>query len=144
MGPISSLFLILLGALTIFPVLKAKKTPGVDMVETMIPYQKGLGAFAALVGGVCIIFDLFSVTELFHSPVFWLAKIAGDLLLLAMGILLGYEVIQQNVLKDKEELSQKADEILERLQQKKVMLGYAGIGFGAVALILQFFRGGGM
>lgn len=140
MGVLSSLFLILLGMLVIFPVLKAKKSPGVDVVESMIPYQKGLGAFAALVGVVCLLFDIISVGELFVAPVFWLAKVAGDLLLLGLGGLLGYEVIQQNVLKNNKKAEDKAADIMKRLQQKKMVLGYTGIAFGAVGLILMLFR----
>lgn len=140
LGPVTSLFLILLGALIIFPVLKAKQSPGVDMVETMLPYQKGLGAFAALVGAVCLLFDLISVAELFHAPVFWLTKIASDFLLLGLGVLLGYEVIQQSVFKENKDVSAKAEEVLARLQQRKMMLGYTGIGFGIVSLVLVLFR----
>jgi len=140
MGVVSSLFLIMLGLLVIYPVLKAQKSAAVDVVESIQPYQKGLGAFAAVVGAICLILDLVHINELFHAPLFWMAKVAGDLLLVGLGGLLGYEVLQKNLLQKNAELEGKAQDVLAKLQQRKTQLGYVGIGFGFVALILSVFR----
>ena len=87
-----------------------------------------------------IIFDLIHVQELFYAPVFWSARLLGDFLLLGLGMLLGYEVLQANLLKDNEKLASKAAEVLVRLQQRKTQLGYSGIAFGVVALVLALFQ----
>ncbi|MEI8258516.1 MAG: hypothetical protein WCJ30_22820, partial [Deltaproteobacteria bacterium] len=90
MGLVYGLWLAVLGILGAASLIVAKKPNAKELIDKLTPYQGWIGAVSALVGVWEVINAVLTMgSVLAHWPVLWFTLLAGAILKVCLGLLLG-------------------------------------------------------
>ncbi len=125
---------IALGAFILAPRFLGENEDAAAALEKVTPFQGIIGlivvvfallAFGSLIGAISM-YDLFRIS---------LMLTIFDIL--ALGFVLGYGLISEQVLSKSENASTKGTELNDRLQPRQELLGMAAIGLAVLTIILR-------
>ncbi len=125
---------IVLGTFILAPRFLSENEDAVAVLEKISPFQGIIGlivvvfallAFGSLIGAISM-YDLFRIS---------LMLTIFDIL--ALGFVLGYGLISEQVLSKSENASTKGTELNDRLQPRQELLGTAAIGLAVLTIILR-------
>jgi hypothetical protein len=140
MGFVNGLVLIVLGALCI-PALVAQKSPNAkELLDKVVPFQ-GIIGFVAFIWGVWVIIQC--VLGLgwigWYFPlglIRWITYLVNGVILLCGGAILGWGLIQKNLLaKASDNVKAKAEESFAKLVAFQPKIGIASIIFGVWVIV---------
>lgn len=138
MGIFGGIALIVLGALCI-PSLIAQKSPDAkELLDKVTPFQGWIGLGACAVGVWGIIGTITTIGWLTSWPLWWITRLAGSVLNLGVGFLLGFGMIQKFALANApEEAKAKAEEAHMKLVGVQVPLGFASLIAGVWVILYE-------
>ncbi len=128
--------LIVLGLLAIPSLVLAKKPDAKPILDKIEPYQGWFGLIAAVWGLFNLIRLLMYIQGLTVVPLLWLSMLAACLLMVLLGFLLGYSVLNKILLSKNEEAKEKGEQVLAKIKPFQEKLGLAGIAFGVYLIII--------
>lgn len=137
MGIAAAVFVALLGVLAPYPALEPRLPRLRDMIGPLVAYQSGIGVVAVLLGAMSVALKLLDMGQLRWAPLFWLLDLVAGLLVLALGLLLGHDLLAASLFKNSAAAQDKAAALRNRLSPHQVRLGYTGILMGAVITLLH-------
>ena len=140
MGFVNGIVLIILGALCI-PALIAQKSPNAkELLDKVVPYQ-GIVGFVAFIWGIWVIIQcligLGWIGWFFPLGLIrWVTYLANGILLLCGGAILGWGLIQKNLLaKASDKVKEKAEESFTKLVAFQSKIGIGAIILGLWVII---------
>ena len=140
MGIVNGLVLVILGALCI-PSLVAQKSPNAkELLDKVVPFQ-GIVGFVAFIWGIwviiqCIIGLRWIGLYFPRGVIRWLTYLVNGALLLCGGAILGWGLIQKNLLaKAPDNVKAKAEESFAKLVAFQPKIGITAIIFGLWVII---------
>ncbi len=136
MGLIGGIVLIVCGLLCV-PALLAKKSPqAAEQLKKLAPFQGWIGFIVAIWGLWGVVNAILTLGWLGTWPLWWVTNLAGNVLSLVLGIILGYGLIQQFALsKASDEVKAKAEAAFQKLTAMQSNLGIIGIIVGLWVLL---------
>ncbi len=129
-------WLIVLGVLGASNLIIARKPDAKELIAKVAPYQGWMGAVSALWGVWGLISAIINISMLTSSPIWWATWVATDVLLVALGLLLGIGTLKTFI--KQPQAVEKMDMLVARLAPKQGVLGLVGIGLGAWCLVASF------
>lgn len=138
MGILNGIILLVLGGLCL-PSLVAKKSPKAkELLDKITPYQGMLGLVVFCWGTWGIISSVLSLSWLGTWPLWWVTRLAGNVLNFAGGLILGFGMIQKMVLSRLPESAQgKAIELREKLVGFQSTIGIAALITGVWVIVYE-------
>ena len=140
MGIVNGLVLVVLGALCI-PALVAQKSPNAkELLDKVVPFQ-GIIGFVAFIWGVWVVIQcilgLGWIGWLFPCGLIrWITYLVNGVLLLCGGAILGWGLIQKNLLaKASDDVKAKAEASFEKLVAFQPKIGIVAIIFGVWVIV---------
>jgi hypothetical protein len=131
----------MVGALAAYPRVVQTWPNGKELIDKLLPYQGAIGIVSLIWGVAEVVRRLARMgVELRLEPALWLVMLAGGVVAVLLGILLGYGVIAQHVLGRSPEMQRRGDEIRARLIPRQVQLGMAGMALGVLGFLLYLAR----
>lgn len=127
------IWLVVLGILGASNLIIAKKPDAAALIAKIAPYQGWMGAVSTFWGLWGIISAVLSIGLLSTFPIYWVSWLLCDLLLAALGLLLGVGVLK-TFIKDPT-ANQKMDQTIAKLAPKQGVLGLISIGLGIWTVI---------
>ncbi|WKB80889.1 hypothetical protein QYR09_14180 [Cellulophaga lytica] len=122
--------LILLGILAAPSLLLSKKPNAQELLDKITPYQGWIGLAFCIWGVWGIISCILRLGILTTSPIYWITWLAVNVLLAALGFILGYGMINKHLLAKNEEAKAKGEILLAKLRPLQGKLGMAAIALG--------------
>ncbi|WBU88916.1 hypothetical protein [Cellulophaga omnivescoria] len=122
--------LILLGILAAPSLLLSKKPNAQELLDKITPYQGWIGLAFCIWGVWGIISCILRLGILTTSPIYWITWLAVNVLLAALGFILGYGMINKHLLAKNEEAKAKGEVLLAKLRPLQGKLGMAAIALG--------------
>jgi hypothetical protein len=115
----------------------AKKSPqAAEQLKKLAPVQGWIGLIVAIWGAWGIINAILTLGWLGSWPLWWVTNLAGNVLNLLLGIILGYGMIQQYALaKANDAAKAKAEAFYQKLVAMQSTLGIVGIFVGLWVLL---------
>jgi hypothetical protein len=139
-----ALLLIAAGVLAAASLIVQKQPNAQQAIAKLVPFQ-GIIGIILLLWGLWQLIDLLRFFSFImqYAPITALAYLAAVLVAIALGILLGYGLIQQYVLSKNADASRSGETVRAKLSGIQVPLGIAGIGLGIWLIVLYMsFRSG--
>ncbi len=144
MGWLFSIFLIILGALAVYPAI-VQTWPGTKQgLDRLLPYQGWIGVLGVIWGLV------FALQLLAHAgamgtmtgypPIIWLVSLAGAVIAMLLGLLFGYSLIAQHALGNNEQFRRRGEELRARLFARQSPLGWAALVLGIINFLMFLVR----
>jgi len=134
MGLLGALLLVVVGVLAAPNILLTRKPDAREWLDKLAPYQGALGVVAVVFGLLMLVRWLLRINLLLGAPVFWVSYLAISLLLLALGLLLGVNIIKQFV--NQPRAVEKMEQLTQRLAAKQGTLGLVGVVVGTWMVLL--------
>ncbi len=138
MGFFMGIWLALLGVLGASSLIVAKRPDAKESLARLAPYQGWIGAISALGGAWGIISSIFSIGLLSGAPIYWISYLAGSVLELALGLLLGVGIFKQFV-KDAK-ANEQMDKTIAKLAPYQGTLGLVAIGLGVWLILVSILK----
>jgi hypothetical protein len=141
MGWLFSIFLFALGAMAVYPVVVQTWPASRQVLDKLMPHQSVIGIVAVvwgLVWGLRLLARTGAMMGV--SPIIWLISLAGAAVGIAIGVIFGYGLIAQNLLRNNPQLQRRGDGIRARLVARQEALGWAGMLLGAVGFLMFLVR----
>ena len=140
MGWLFSIFLIILGALAVYPAVVQAWPTSRQFLDRLLPYQ-GIVGIIGLVWGVIWGLHLLAVAGLMmrFAPIIWLLSLAGAVVAILLGLLLGYSLID-GVLGKNPQLRQRGETIKVKLLARQASLGWTAMVLGLVNFLMFLVR----
>jgi hypothetical protein len=140
MGLVNGLVLIVLGALCI-PSLVAQKSPKAkELLDKVVPFQ-GIVGFVAFIWGVWVVIQCVLRLSWIGRGLLisWITMLVNGVLLLCGGAILGWGLIQKNLLaKAPDNVKAKAEESFAKLVAFQPKIGIVSIIVGAWVIVSGF------
>ncbi|MDR2072462.1 MAG: hypothetical protein LBP60_03395 [Spirochaetaceae bacterium] len=140
MGIVNGLLLVILGALCV-PALVAQKSPKAKaLLDKIVPFQ-GIFGFIMFIWGIwvviqCILNISWFAWQFPWGLIYWITILVDALLSLFGGAILGWGLIQQNILaKASDTVKAKAEESFAKIVALQPKIGIAAIIFGLWVII---------
>jgi hypothetical protein len=133
-------WLIVLGVLGASNLIIARKPDAKELIGKIAPYQGWMGAVSALWGVWGIISAILSIGLLTTFPIWWATWVATDVILVALGLLLGIGTLKTFI--KQPQAVEKMDMLVAKLAPKQGVLGLVGIGLGAWCLVASLLFAG--
>lgn len=133
-------WLIVLGVLGASNLIIARKPDAKELIAKVAPYQGWMGAVSALWGVWGLISAVLSISLLTTFPIWWATWVATDVILVALGLLLGIGTLKTFI--KQPQAVEKMDMLVAKLAPKQGVLGLIGIGLGAWCLVASFMFAG--
>ena len=133
---IYGIWLAILGILAVPSLIIAKKPEAKEWIDKLVPYQGWIGAISALGGAWGIISAVLTLSWLSIIPIYWITLLAGAVLQLSLGLLLGVGILK-TFIKDAT-ANEKLDQTITKLTPYQGTLGLAAIGLGIWMVIASF------
>jgi hypothetical protein len=122
------IWLVVLGILGAANLIIARKPDAAHLIAKIAPYQGWMGAVSALWGVWGIISCVLSLGLLTTFPIYWISWLACDVLLAALGLLLGVGTLKTFI--KNPQANEKMDQTIAKLAPKQGVLGLIAIGLG--------------
>lgn len=135
MSYLNGIWLVVLGILAAPNLIISKKPEAKEIIAKLVPYQGWLGAVSAVYGLIQIIRFLGQLRWFDAAPIGFISWIAGSVLTLALGLLLGIGVIKSFV--SSVDAKAKMDEMIAKLAAKQGKLGLFGIIVGLWIIVYR-------
>lgn len=133
-------WLIVLGVLGASNLIIARKPDAKELIGKIAPYQGWMGAVSALWGVWGLISAILSLGLLTTFPIWWATWVATDVILVALGLLLGIGTLKTFI--KQPQAVEKMDMLVAKLAPKQGVLGLVGMGLGAWCLVASFLFAG--
>jgi hypothetical protein len=130
--------LIFLGLLAVPSIILSRKPEAKEWYEKIAPWQAWIGLAFAVIGIFGLLDAILGIGRHHHSGMYWLTTLAGSVLQIGLGFVLGYPVIS-NFLSRSADASEKAKALLNRLLPLQGTLGAIAIGVGLWRVIMAIF-----
>ena len=132
-----SIFLIILGALAVYPAMVQTWPATKKALDFLAPYQGILG-IVGVVWGVIWGLHLLAVAGMMMRfiPIVWLVSLAGAVVAILLGILLGYTLIDQYALRNNAQFQQRGEAFRAKLMVRQGFLGWLAIVLGIVGFLM--------
>ena len=132
-----SIFLIILGALAVYPAMVQTWPATKKALDFLQPYQGILG-IVGVVWGVIWGLHLLAVAGMMMRfiPIVWLVSLAGAVVAILLGILLGYSLIDQYALRNNAQFQQRGETYRAKLLARQGSLGWLAIVLGVVGFLM--------
>ena len=132
-----SIFLIILGALAVYPAMVQTWPATKKALDFLAPYQGILG-IVGVVWGVIWGLHLLAVAGMMMRfiPIVWLVSLAGAVVAVLLGILLGYSLIDQYALRNNAQFQQRGEAFRGKLLVRQGFLGWLAIVLGIVGFLM--------
>lgn len=134
-GLFSSILLILLGVVAASAQIIKSRPDAAEYINKIMPYQAIIGAIAVGLGLLGLISMLVNILGLLFAPIALIIGLAVNGLVIGLGFLMGYPLINEHVLSKSAEAKARADEVKAKIIGYQVPAGYAAIGLGVISLI---------
>jgi hypothetical protein len=132
-----SILLIVVGLLGAYPGIVKARPDARDILDKILPYQGIIGVVALIWGLLNLLRVLLHMGMMTMMPAVWFILIlAGDLVAVLLGLILGYGLIAKYVLSNSPAARQRGEEFRAKLLARQVALGWAGIILGILGLLL--------
>ena len=140
-GFVFAIFLIILGALAVYPAVVQAWPSTRWLLDKLLPYQ-GIVGIIGLVWGLIWGLHLLAVAGLMmrFAPIIWLLSLAGAVVAILLGLLLGYSLIDQHVLTKNAQFQQRGETIKVKLLARQASLGWTAMVLGAVNFLMFLVR----
>ncbi|MDR2498072.1 MAG: hypothetical protein LBD28_01375 [Tannerellaceae bacterium] len=135
---IYGIMLIFLGLLAVPSIILSRKPEAKEWYEKIAPWQAWIGLAFAVIGIFGLLDAILGIGRHHHSGMYWLTTLAGSVLQIGLGFVLGYPVIS-NFLSRSADASEKAKALLNRLLPLQGTLGAIAIGVGLWRVIMAIF-----
>lgn len=131
-----SLPLVVLGLLAIPSLVLAKKPDAKVLFDKVAPYQGIIGIIVGL-WGIWGIVECIRWIELLLKvvPVLWATLLAGSVVMVLLGFILGYGLISKHALSKNEQAAAKGEALLQKLLPLQGKLGLVSIALGIWSVI---------
>lgn len=129
--------IILLGVLAIPSLVMAKKPESKQFFDAMAPIQGWLGLVFAVWGIVGIIRCILNIGLISIIPIWWIFWLVTVVVTTALGLILGYALINKYVLSKNENAAAKGAQTMQKLLPLQGILGIAGVVIGVIVIILN-------
>jgi hypothetical protein len=129
-----SILLFILGALAVYPAVVQSWPWTKQWLDIVVPYQAFFG-FAMAVWGLIQGLSLL-VHANPHSLIIWLVLLAGSVIALLLGLLLGYSLIDQYALRNNAQFQQRGETYRAKLLARQGSLGWLAIVLGVVGFLM--------
>ncbi|MBL8943838.1 MAG: hypothetical protein JNK45_11855 [Myxococcales bacterium] len=130
----------MLGVLGASNLIIARKPDAKELIGKIAPYQGWMGAVSALWGVWGLISAILSLGLLTTFPIWWATWVATDVILVALGLLLGIGTLKTFI--KQPQAVEKMDMLVAKLAPKQGVLGLVGIGLGAWCLVASLLFAG--
>jgi len=127
---IYGLILIALGILAAPSMLLSRRPDAKEILDKITPYQGWIGLIFCILGIIGIIQAVLGLGMLTVFPIRWLSWLAGGVLQASLGFLLGYGMIQKNILSKNADASEKGEALLNKLRPMQGKLGLFAVIWG--------------
>ena len=140
-GFLFAIFLIILGALAVYPAVVQAWPTSRQVLDKLLPYQ-GIFGIVGLVWGLFWALRLLAVAGVMmrFAPIIWLLSLAGAVVAILLGLLLGYSLIDQHVLGRNTQIQQRGETIKVKLLARQASLGWTAMILGAVNFLMFLVR----
>ena len=137
MGWLFSIYLIILGALAVYPAVVQTWPLTKGLLDLFLPYQGWVGLIGLVWGFFWGLRLLAGAGMMMHmSPIVWLVSLAGAVIAVLLGLLLGYSLIDRHVLGSNAQFQQRGDSLRSKLLARQASLGWSAIIVGAVNFLM--------
>lgn len=136
-----AIMLIISGILAVPALIISKKTDAKAVFDKVAPYQ-GIFGIIILVLGVWVLIDSLRTMNLFFMVNFyftWFVLFLSSLVLIVLGFILVFGLINQFVLSKNETSKEKGSQILAKLLPLQAKIGMLAIALGIVCIVLRLF-----
>jgi len=132
-----SIFLIILGALAVYPAMVQTWPATKKALDFLQPYQGILG-IVGVVWGVIWGLHLLAVAGMMMRfiPIVWLVSLGGAVVAILLGILLGYSLIDQYALRNNAQFQQRGEAFRTKLLVRQGFLGWLAIVLGVLGFLM--------
>ncbi len=127
------LWLIILGALAVPNLILGKKPELKPTLDKLTPYQGWIGAISAIWGLWGIINSVLHMGWLTSAPIWWLTLTANNVLVFALGILLGIGTLKTFI--KNAEAQKRMDQTVVKLAPYQGTFGIAALGLGVWCVV---------
>lgn len=135
----TGIIMIIAGLLASPKLLVGKGKAAQELLSKIAPYQGWVG-FVLFIWGIWgIVQSFLNLGWLSSAPIWWATFLAIAVLEFALGLLLGFNLINQYVLSKNPKLATKGKELHAKLASKQAILGALGIAVGIWALVWELF-----
>ena len=135
-----SITLIILGILAAASVIIKKKPEAKAMIDFLVPFQGWIGFVCFFWGVWGVIGSVRTIAALTSTPLLWSMGLAAVLLLVSLGLLLGFALISKYVLSKNEAALQKGEVLRAKLANYQIPLGFVAIILGLTYTVLLVLR----
>jgi hypothetical protein len=136
-GLLFSIFLFLLGALAVYPAFVQTFPWSKQWLDRLLPYQAVMGIIGVVWGLFWGLRLLAGAGMPMHmSPISWLLNLAGAVVAILLGLLLGYSWIDQYVLSNNAQFQQRGETMRLRLLARQGSLGWSALVLGIVIFVM--------
>lgn len=133
---IDGIVLMVCGALCMPSIIAKQKPEAKELLGKIAAFQGWIGILVFAWGIWGIISAILTLSWLGSTPLWWITNLAGNVLNVGVGFLLGFGLIQQFVLsKASPEAKTKAEELHQKLAGMQIPLGFACL-IGGIWVIL--------
>ncbi len=137
MGLVYGLWLAVLGILGAASLIVAKKPNAKELIDKLTPYQGWIGAVSVLGGLWEVINSVLTMgSVLAHWPILWITLLAGAVLKVGLGLLLGVGVLK-SFIKDPT-AQEKMDQTIVKIAPYQGTMGFVAIGVGIWMVLAGF------
>ncbi|MDR2313851.1 MAG: hypothetical protein LBE02_04890 [Spirochaetaceae bacterium] len=140
MGIINGLILVILGALCVPPLVAQKSPNAKALLDKIVPFQ-GIFGFIMFIWGIWVLIQCVLNLGWFGlvfpwGLIYWITILVDGILSLFGGAILGWGLIQQNILaKASDNVKAKAEESFAKIVALQPKIGMAAIIFGLWVII---------
>ena len=131
------LSLILVSILAVPSLILSKKPNAKELLAKLEPYQGWIGLVGCFWGIWGVISSVLGIGLLTTWPIWWIAWLAGSVVLAALGFMLGFGMINKLFLGKNPDAQAKAASIREKIAPLQGKLGILGIIVGIVMILIS-------
>jgi hypothetical protein len=141
MGIITILVMLVLGVLAASTSIIAKRPDAQRYIDTLRPFQGWLGFGGCLWGIFVVLIEIWHLNLLGWAPLWWLTYFGGGVVLAGLGFLMGYPLLSQHILSKNPDMAKQGEAALAKLTPYQTTLGYIGIVFAILMLLVRISGG---
>lgn len=134
--------LIILGLLAAPSLILSKKPNAKELLDKITPYQGWIGLVFCAFGIWGVISAILNIGVLSIAPIWWITWMAGALIQVLLGFILGYGLINKLILSKNEEAKEKGAQLLAKLAPIQGKLGLFGVIVGAWVIVASLVFAG--